>query len=419
MKLIINFVPGKDLSMKNESIIFLSNVFIFILFSIALPSFAQQPQITVNKIPIKIGSSTALEGPTQALGQGMKLGVETYFAKINATGGINGQNLSFIVYNDGYEPILAAPNMRKLIIKDQVLAVIGNVGTPTAVVTVPIANELKTLLYGCYSGAGILRKNPPDRYIINFRASYAEETASMVKGILASGIKPEEIAFFTQNDAFGDSGYYGAINALKAAGYKDADKLPNGRFTRNTLNVEEGLSEILDAKIKPKAIIMVGPYLPCAKFIKLAIPDLPNTYFINVSFVGSDALTKELGSVGNNQVIVTQVVPSYDSDLPGIKEYQESLKKYGNNAQPGFISLEGYLSTKLFVIGLQRAAKTNKLTREGIIDALESLHDVDIGIGVLISYDKNNHQALHTVWPTIYKNAKFVPFDWSKLRLSK
>ncbi|PWY55044.1 ligand-binding receptor [Legionella qingyii] len=387
---------------------------IFILLNLAQTSFAQEPS-TSSQPSIKIGSSTALEGPAQTLGQRMTLGEQIYFDKINASGGINGKKVTLIVHNDSYEPSLTAPNMRKLITQEQVLAVIGNVGSPTAAVSVPIAQELKTLLYGCYAGAQVLHKKPPDRYIFNFRASYAEETAAMVKGLLRAGVKPDEIAFFTQNDLFGDSGYMGAIAALKKAGYQDPEKLAHGRFTRNTLNVEEGLSEILDAKKLPKAIIIVAPYQPAAQFIKLATKELPNTLFLNVSFVGSETLAKELESVGENHVIVTQVVPSYDSELPAVKEYRESLKKYAKDAQPGYVSLEGYLATKLFTLGLQRAADAKKLTREGIVQVMENMHDVDIGIGIPISYDKNNHQALHMVWPTILRNGKFTSFDWTEL----
>ncbi len=64
------------------------------------------------------------------------------------------------------------------------MAAIGNVGTQTAIVTVPVFNKQKTLLFGAFTGAGLLRKSPPDRYIINYRASYAQETAAMIKGLL-------------------------------------------------------------------------------------------------------------------------------------------------------------------------------------------------------------------------------------------
>jgi ABC-type branched-subunit amino acid transport system substrate-binding protein len=213
----------------------------------------------VTDSEVVVGMSTALSGPAQALGQGVKAGVAARFAELNAAGGIHGRKVRLVALDDGYEPDRCAPNMRKLIDEEKVFAVIGNVGTPTAIVSVPIANEKKTLLFGAFTGAGVLRKSPPDRYIINYRASYAEETAAMIGGILDEmGVAPEEIAFFTQNDGYGDAGYNGAIKALEARGYAQAKDLAHGRYTRNTTNVEDGLIEILEAPVPPRVVIMVG-----------------------------------------------------------------------------------------------------------------------------------------------------------------
>ncbi len=60
---------------------------------------------------------------------------------------MKGRQLRLIELDDGYEPTRTAPNMRRLIEKEQVLAVIGNVGTPTAIAAIPIANEQKTLFF--------------------------------------------------------------------------------------------------------------------------------------------------------------------------------------------------------------------------------------------------------------------------------
>lgn len=362
---------------------------------------------------INVGMSTALSGPAQALGQGMQAGVEAYFNKVNAAGGVHGNSLKLIAIDDGYEPSKAAPNMRKLIDELQVISVVGNVGTPTAIVTVPIANEKKTLLFGAFTGAGVLRKTPPDRYVINYRASYAEETAAMIDGLLSAGIKPEEIAFFTQNDGYGDAGYKGAVSALKSKGFTDTHKLAHGRYTRNTLNVEEALSVILDAKVEPRAVIMVGAYAPNASFIKIAREDFPDTLFLNVSFVGSVALARELGDAGEG-IIVTQVVPDFNSDLPGVVEYRQAMKTYAPDKVPGFVSLEGYIVAKIFVEGLKKSGPEQ--TRESIIDGLQSLGNLDVGIGETLKYSASEHQGSHKVWPTIIRGGKYVPYDWTELK---
>ena len=159
------------------------------------------------------------------LGIGMQQGIDTYFAKINAEGGVNGNQLALKAYDDQYAPLQAAKHTRDLVSDENLLAAVGNVGTPTAAVTIPIYNQGKTLLFGAFTGAGILRRSPPDRYVINYRASYVQETAAMVDGLLSAGIQPEEIAFFTQNDSFGDAGYNGAISAMQARGFSNTANL--------------------------------------------------------------------------------------------------------------------------------------------------------------------------------------------------
>src|SRR5438046_9490921 len=110
--------------------------------------------------------------------------------------------------------------MKQLYEKEQVFGIIGNVGTPTAVVAVPFALERRMLFFGAFTGAGVLRRDPPDRYVFNYRASYAEETAEIVQHLLTvRRIKPEEIAVFAQQDGFGDAGFGGVAKALRKAGF--------------------------------------------------------------------------------------------------------------------------------------------------------------------------------------------------------
>lgn len=362
---------------------------------------------------IKVGMSTALTGPAAALGLDMQVGIESYFDQINSQGGISGRLLELIVRDDGYEPERAALNMHELIDKENVLAVIGNVGTPTAIVTVPIAIEAKTLLFGAFSGGDILRPIPANRYVINYRASYAEEAAEMVSGLLKVGIQPQHIAFFTQQDSYGNTGYRGAINALHKQGFEDTDQLIHGRYTRNTLNVEDAVSIILDAVITPKVVIMVGGYAPSAKFIELLQQDLPDTWFVNMSFVGSHALKGALMHDKGN-VIVTQVVPNLGSSLPIIQEYLAALGQFDNTAEANDVSLEGFIVAKIFCQGLFNIR--GDINRESIIAGIESIKGLDVGLGVTIDYDKTDHQAIHDLWLTSIQAGKLKPFSWSMLK---
>jgi len=370
---------------------------------------------TPQLAPIEIGMTAPFGGQTQDIGSQMKLGVETYFAAINAKGGVDGRKLKLTALDDQYDPILAGQNMRQLVDNQALLAVIGNVGTPTSLVTFPVANEKKVLLFGADSGASFLRKVPTDRHVINFRASFDDELNDIIKGLMSIGIKPTDMAFFLQNDSFGDEVYMSAVKALNAAGFTHADNLPVGRYQRNTLNVEEGLSQILQSAKSPKAIIVAATYAPVVKFVHLTSKILPNTLYVNVSLEGIGILSRVLES-DTKRFIVMQPVPYLDKSLPAVQEYQDDLKKFDVDAKPNFGSFEGYLVAKLFVMGLDDAAKKQKLTREGIIDSFESMKDVDIGIGVKMTFNKEIHEALHRVWPTILRNGSFVPVEWSALK---
>lgn len=359
------------------------------------------------------GMSTALTGPAAELGINMRAGVESAFAEANESGGIQDRPLKLIALDDGYEPSRAAPNMHQLIDKHQVLAVVGNVGTPTAVVAAPIAVREKTLFFGAFTGAGVLRPDPPERFIINYRASYAEETSAMVDALVNQfGFAPQEIAFFTQRDAYGDSGYIGGLTALQRHGLVDEHSIVHGRYERNTIAVENAVADILLADQPPRAIILVGAYKPCAAFIKLAKDSGIDALFLNVSFVGAEPLRRTLGHYGEG-VIVTQVVPYYRSNLRIVAEYRNALERSHKDIDASFGSLEGYLAGRVLLKAL-RTIETS-IDRDSIVDALIALGTFEIGLGEPLCLSSDDHQASHAVWPTVVRGGEIVPTRWDEL----
>jgi ABC-type branched-subunit amino acid transport system substrate-binding protein len=142
--------------------------------------------------------------------------------------------------------------------------------------------------------------------------------------------------------------------------------------------VEKALSDLLLLKTPPRAVIMVGAYAPCAAFIRAAKQNELDAIFLNVSFVGSEPLAKALGSDGEG-VIVTQTVPHYEADLPIAREYRAAIKAHDSALSPTFGSMEGYVSTRLLLVALNKT--TTPLNREAVVDALEHLGKVDLGLG--------------------------------------
>lgn len=384
----------------------------FLLLGLSLPVPICKAEPAADEIVL--GMSTALSGPTAELGQQMRDGVQIGIDHINHAGGIQGRKLRLIVYDDGYEPYRVAANMHRLIDKDQALVIIGNVGTPTAIAALPIAKAQKILFFAPFTGAGLLRKTPPEHYVINYRASYTQEISAMIDALIEhGGLRADQIAFFTQRDGYGDAGYSGGFAAFKHHGITNDRKILHVRYERNTLAVENALADLLFSKNDIRAVIMVGAYAPCAKFISLARSSGLNTLFLNVSFVGSELLLRKLGE-DSEGVLVTQVVPSLKKDrTPIVREYLKDYKRFKPNGRPDYVGLEGYLASRLLILALSRIE--GELTRENVIQALEQLGDFDLGVGAPLHLSALQHQASQHVWVTQFRDETIVPFQWRQI----
>jgi branched-chain amino acid transport system substrate-binding protein len=368
--------------------------------------------VTDNEI--RLGISAPFTGSAKELGIQMKLGIETAFNLINESGGIHGRQLRLVAADDGYEPMRAAETMNELYEKQQVFGFIGNVGTPTAVVALPYALERRTLFFGAFTGAGLLRRDPPDRYVFNYRASYAQETDAVVRYLVKMrGLRPEQIAVFAQQDAYGDSGFAGVAKAMRALRGGNEGTILRLDYQRNTLDVDDAVARLRAHKIPIKAVVMVGAYRSCAKFIEKTRDLYPNMIYTNVSFVGSTALADELKLLGPryaNGVIVTQVVPAVDSYASTVLKYKTALAKYFPGVLPDYVSLEGYVAGSLLPEGLKRAGR--QLDTEKLVEALETVRDFDMGLGAPISFGPTEHQGSHKVWGTqLNENGRYQAID--------
>lgn len=315
----------------------------------------------------------------------MHKGLQAHFQEINRKGGIKQHKIELIALDDGYDPGSAREKMRELITQHNVLAVVGNVGTPTAKEALPLARQHQVPFIGAFTGSSILRKHPPERFIANLRASYKQEMATILKTLLASGITPEEIAFFSQDDAFGDSGFDAALEVFSSLGVT-LDQYTHGRYQRNTLDIAEGLIDILNADVQPKAIVLLATYKPAAKFIRLAQKSLPDVYFFNISFVGSHALSKALGDCCD-RIYTTQVVPPLNSESETVLAYKTALDAYSKNSAENDVSFEGYLVGR-FITDIIKNSPS--LTRAGLIDVI-SKTDVEKGVNVWLTEITKGH----------------------------
>ena len=343
--------------------------------TMALPALAQHDRRVV------LGQSAAFSGPAAQLGIQMNRGARLHFDAVNAAGGINGHQIELRTLDDQYEPDKCRANTEALI-KDDVFALFGYVGTPTSLAALPLVNQSRIPFFGPFTGAEALR-DPFSRYVFHVRASYYDETALIVKPLTSLDLK--KIAIFRQNDSYGQAGYDGVVRALKA---RNLAPVAVGLVERNTVDVAAAVAAIVQAQ--PDAVVQISAYKSCAAFIREARKAGYGGTFYNVSFVGTQALADELGRSAMG-VVVSQVMPyPYNQSTPLAREYTAAVQRAGGDHKPNYSSMEGYVAAKLFVEGLRRAGRSP--SRDSLIAGLESVQNLDLG-GFFVGYGGNSHVA--------------------------
>ena len=373
--------------------------FLVSIFVLGLPNSKAFAENGVFTDKIVFGQVAALEGPAKALGLGMREGILAAFGEINRAGGINGRKLELNSVDDGYEPEKTIEAIKKLITEEKVFALVGAVGTPTSKAGQPIATDAKVPFIGPFTGAEFLR-NPYNRYVVNVRSSYFQETEAWIEH-LTKDLGISKIAILYQDDAFGLAGLEGVKIAMAK---RDMSLVASGAFKRNTTAVKSALLDIM--KGQPEAVVTVGPYKPIAEFVKVARQQEFNPIVLAISFVGSDALARELGSDGAG-VVISQVVPfPWDASIPVVASYQAAMQAMKTDSKPGFVSLEGYLVGQLVVEALKRMPE--EPTREAFLDMIAK-GGFDLG-GVKLNYAPDKNQGMDQVFFTVLqRDGSFRP----------
>lgn len=314
---------------------------------------------------IVLGQSCAMSGPNAQLGVQYHAGAQLFFDRLNASGGIAGRKIELRVLDDGYEPERCAANTQRLI-ADGVFALFGYVGTPTSVAALPLVQKSRTPFFAPLTGADALRQSKLSGLVFNVRASYADETALIVRQLTQLGLN--KVAVFYQNDDYGRSGLEGVKAALAQRGLA-----PVGVATveRNSVDVAQAVATLVP--LAPHAIVQISTYSATAAFVRAARKAVYGGQFMNVSFVGTQALTQALGQEAEG-VVVSQVMPSpFKTTIPMTRKYLDALRAGGQEGAANYSSLEGFFAAHVLTEGLRQAAAKGDVSRGALTAALKAM----------------------------------------------
>ena len=388
---------------------------IFIVLNLSLYSITASAEEGISDGTIRIGGVLDLEGRSKGLGQNMKAGIDAAFKGAV----VKNNKVKYLALNDSYNPQKTVKSTNELI-NNKVFIFAGNVGTPTAKVSLPILAEHHIPAVGFFTGAGLLRPGKGD--IINYRASYIQETAAVIKTALSNGVNADNVCAYVQNDAYGMAGIAGILNALK--GKKNSEKAiaalekvkaltgdnpqrngvgPVGVYKRNSYSARQGYLSLKawekSQQTQCKLVITVGSYQSITEFIAYSRYKKESWIYSAVSFTGADNFKAALKEFNiEDGVIMTQVVPPANSTIPVVLEAKQKLGEDFNA-----VSLEGFIVGKLVLHGLEKV--DGDITRNKFTQAILKTR-FDLG-GLTLDFTTDN-QGSDLVEFTTFKSGEWI-----------
>jgi branched-chain amino acid transport system substrate-binding protein len=355
-----------------------SIVAVAVLALITAPAMAQKKYDPgASDTTIKLGNTGPYSGPVSAASTVSK-SIAAYFDKVNADGGINGRKIDFISLDDGYAPPKAVEATRRLVESDQVLAMVGSVGTPPQLAVRKYLNDRKVPQLFLATGATAFFDPKTSPYSVGGSLSYDEEARVLAKHIPelmpGSGAK---IAVLMQNDDFGKDFLAGFKEALPktltiaaVASYETSDPSVNSQIIQLKDSNADMLVLFATQKFSAQAIRAARE---AGWKAKIFVP----------SVISSIAAVLTPAGIENSTGVLTAAIAK-DSNDPSlakdkdIVEYYDWFKSYNTKVdiKDSQAATGGYIDAHLMVEVLKAAG--DDLTRENVMKQVTSMKGVRV-----------------------------------------
>ncbi|HMV06045.1 MAG TPA: ABC transporter substrate-binding protein [Accumulibacter sp.] len=328
---------------------------------------------------IVLGQTVALSGPMAEHGKAIQAGARAYFSRINADGGVHGRRIVLKSLDDGGDANRAAENTARLIDQERVLAVFAGAEGGPCIASMKVAIERKTPLVACLAGAAEFRESY-NRYVFPVRAGHQLEFERLVD--TAAQFGQFRMAFLHSDS---ETGRKHLANVRKALARHQLD-LTKAIVLPAKPDAEAIARELREAKVD--VAFNHGSYAAFAAVITASRKLGAATRFMAVNS-GAQQMVRLLAGEAQG-LVFTQVVPfPWGVAPPVVREYQRDLQAVDAAADFSFSSLEGYLSARVLVAGLQQAGAATP-NREALVNGLEKLGQYDLG-GYAVSYSPRQH----------------------------
>ncbi len=324
---------------------------------------------------IKLACLVDLSGPGKYGGPPIADAFRDYVAWVNDTGGINGRKINLIVEDNGILPTTTMNAAKKVILKDEVLAIAFNLGSAGSRAILPLCEENKVVLMP--HGANKEFYYPGNKWVFVPHTVQFGMASRAVEYILGKNRKAR-IGVIYQDDDFGKEGLEGARAAAKFMKTKLVAEAP---YKTGTIDFTPHMNAMKEANVDT---IVLWTYLPqSAAIIKQKVKMGWDVQLISNNTTGVPPLFALAGEAADGYMLVTPYAPGH-MDLPGIKRIKAINAKYGNPEKtlgnpmyPDYLYLAGWGYIEAMGQGLRKAGRN--LNPETLVKGLESVRNFDMG----------------------------------------
>ncbi|TML99069.1 MAG: ABC transporter substrate-binding protein [Actinobacteria bacterium] len=360
----------------------------------------------VTKTSVTVGGHFPLTGPAAPGYSEIPRAIDAYFKFINAAGGVNGRKLKIIARDDGYNPTNTVKVTRQLTLQDKIFAMLNGLGTPTHTKVVDFLNASK--VPDLFVASGCLCWDEPSKH----PETFGWQTDYLVEGkilgqYIAQHFKGKKVAYFTQNDDFGQDGAKGFDQYLKS------QVVTRQTYEPGDTNIGPQMAKIKASGADVIAMMTIPAYTALVELAGLKLGFHPQ---IAVSNVGGDPTTlagllkafskgKAGASLIDGIITAGYLPPTGEASNSWVKLFKKIHAKYipklpfDGNVEYGMAV--GYT----FAQALQKAGKSP--TRQSIVSAVEGGLQPGPGL-VPFRFSKDSHAGYTGVQIGKIKNGTIV-----------
>lgn len=361
-------------------------------------------EVGVSADEVVLGTHADLTGPVSIWGNGIVNGARMRFDEANATGGVHGRRIRFVVEDSQYLIQRAITAANKLINRDRIFAMVGAVGTQTnvAVMATPDAADVPNLFPSTGARAMV---EPFKKNVISHMGLYYEEIRAGVKHFVETLGKEKPCVIYHDTE-YGVEILEGAQDQAAEMGIAIAEvaahKPTDLEFTASVLRLKDAGCDLVMVGLVHRDTILV---LEAAK--KIGWEDV--VWVGNEAAYGRVIADQKSGS-GEGYYAFGPIALLYEDDdlSPPVRAWFDGYKeRYGE--VPGLPAMVGYRAADLTVRGLLMAGR--ELTREKMIAAIESLAEYTDLFGNRLTFGADDHRGVDSSTLSQVRDGRWVKLD--------